>query len=526
MTRRSRTRKNKQANAGSGAPPPPPAPAPLVTARAASAGQRRYVRPVLIGIGLLGIGALVVGLANGFDFGGSSQDSADDPSDKKVVKDTTGASGDSTEKKTDGGFLDSFRGKKAVLDGDARTAAANDEMEKDFAELVKNADRQKEIKAAGRRAQLLPGDEVAELLGEQKRLVERYNTLSAALETKLQRARQDRPDDGVPHWLTGELHKLVGGVPDKVLPHLQKAVDAGVDRARLFASLAFVQIDNNQLARAFESASKALDRDSQDRYVWNAFTLAALHYERFANLVERLDETFPDRSPPWAAEIKSEAKRLQARWEVELKQRSLDEKADLPRVRFLVRHRHFVLGADGKQTKIENTGDGEVVVELFEDQAPLTVGNFISLVEKGFYDGTRFHRAMAAVLVVGGDPNSKDDDPQHDGEGGPGYIIPDEFNAAGARSHFRGVLTMYNKRAPHTAGSQFLFALSPQPGMDGNFTAFGRVIKGQNVIDAITIGSTYPKRDERERIIPGDLLVSAKVLRKRKHAYKVTKLEE
>jgi peptidyl-prolyl cis-trans isomerase B (cyclophilin B) len=130
------------------------------------------------------------------------------------------------------------------------------------------------------------------------------------------------------------------------------------------------------------------------------------------------------------------------------------------------------------------------------------------------------------MFVAGGDPNSKDDDPKDDGSGGPGYIIPDEFHAKGARSHFRGSISMFNPDRPESAGSQFLILLAPRLQMDGHFTVFGRVIAGQEVIDRITLGRTTKDLGQGGRIIPGDLLVKAEVIRKRPHQYKVIKLEK
>ena len=95
-------------------------------------------------------------------------------------------------------------------------------------------------------------------------------------------------------------------------------------------------------------------------------------------------------------------------------------------------------------TTVETTGKGEVVLELFEDQAPAAVANFISLVTAKTYDGTRFYLSEAASLVAGGDPKSKTGDPSEDGTGGPGYFIPDEFKRADARGHFRGSIGMIN----------------------------------------------------------------------------------
>ena len=212
---------------------------------------------------------------------------------------------------------------------------------------------------------------------------------------------------------------------------------------------------------------------------------------------------------------------LQDRWQAEQSQRLVDARANLPRVRLTIEHRRFPPGPGASRlSTVESTGREEVVLELFEDQAPATVANFLYLVSQKFYDGTKFHLAAPATLVTGGDPNTKNDDPSDDGTGTPGYAIPDEFQAPGARQHFRGSLSLVNT-GPHTAGCQFFITLTPQPEMNGHFTVFGRVIEGQDAVDRITRGRTTREIRQPGKIIPGDVLVKAEILRKRDHEYKV-----
>ena len=126
-------------------------------------------------------------------------------------------------------------------------------------------------------------------------------------------------------------------------------------------------------------------------------------------------------------------------------------------------------------------------------------------------------------MVVGGDPNTKNADPADDGLGGPGYVIPDEFNLPGARSHFRGTISTV-QNGPRKSGSQFFVTLVASPEFDGNSTAFGRVIQGQEVLDQVTEGRTNREVGQFGKIIPGDRIVHAEVIRKRPHAYLVTKI--
>jgi peptidyl-prolyl cis-trans isomerase A (cyclophilin A) len=125
--------------------------------------------------------------------------------------------------------------------------------------------------------------------------------------------------------------------------------------------------------------------------------------------------------------------------------------------------------------------------------------------------------------VAGGCPLTKNADPADDGSGGPGYTIPDEFLSPKARRHFRGSLGMVNSGQANSAGSRFYITLLPLPTMDGRFTVFGRVIKGQDTVEHITQGRTHPSVGPFGRIIPGDKIVRAEVVRKRAHEYRVIK---
>jgi len=120
------------------------------------------------------------------------------------------------------------------------------------------------------------------------------------------------------------------------------------------------------------------------------------------------------------------------------------------------------------------TSAGDIVVELFENEAPNTVANFISLVEKGFYDGTPFHRVISGFMAQGGDPTGT-------GTSGPGYAIACETEAPGARKHFLGTLSMANA-GKNTGGSQFFLTFRPTEHLDGKHTVFGRVIGGFEVL--------------------------------------------
>ena len=127
-------------------------------------------------------------------------------------------------------------------------------------------------------------------------------------------------------------------------------------------------------------------------------------------------------------------------------------------------------------------GLGELTIELYPEWAPETVDNFIRLAQQGFYDGTRFHRVIPDFMIQGGDPLSRDKDPRNDGQGGPGYTVPDEFSDA---PHRRGVLSMANEGRPDSGGSQFFILQRDAPHLDGQHAVFGRVIEGLEVVDTI-----------------------------------------
>ncbi|MBW2970487.1 peptidylprolyl isomerase [Candidatus Woesearchaeota archaeon] len=134
------------------------------------------------------------------------------------------------------------------------------------------------------------------------------------------------------------------------------------------------------------------------------------------------------------------------------------------------------------------TSMGKMKIKLFDDKAPKTVENFKSLVEKGFYDGTIFHRVIKDFMIQGGDPTGT-------GTGGPGYQIDDEFGP-GLQHSKKGILSMANA-GPNTGGSQFFITLAPTPWLDGKHAIFGELIEGQDVLDKI--GSTPTGAGDRPK---------------------------
>ena len=225
----------------------------------------------------------------------------------------------------------------------------------------------------------------------------------------------------------------------------------------------------------------ALAVDGLCLYALNLFPEAIARLGEAVGKQDRLE-------PSLLAEVKrtlDDAKKKRGEWDEEQQKRAAEAKADdLPRVKF-------------------DTTRGKIIIELFENEAPNAVANFIDLADKKVYDGTLFHRVIPDFMVQGGDPFSKDKNPSNDGQGGPGYQFPDEF-PAGYRRHFRGVLSLAN-HGPDTNGSQFFITHRPTEHLDGKHVVIGRVVEGMNVVDSIR---------------KGDVLTSVEILRKRPHEYR------
>ena len=130
------------------------------------------------------------------------------------------------------------------------------------------------------------------------------------------------------------------------------------------------------------------------------------------------------------------------------------------------------------------TPRGDIELELYSEYAPITVNNFVFLAQQGFYDGVTFHRVISNFVIQGGDPSGS-------GRGGPGYRFEDEV-VGNPLKHGTGNISMANA-GPNTNGSQFFITHSPQPHLDGKHTVFGKVVNGQQVVNAIHQGDQMIK---------------------------------
>jgi len=144
-----------------------------------------------------------------------------------------------------------------------------------------------------------------------------------------------------------------------------------------------------------------------------------------------------------------------------------------------------------------STNFGDIVLEFFPDKAPNHVANFLKLAESGFYDGTIFHRVIPGFMIQGGCPNSKPNARGVPGTGGPGYNVKAEFNDV---SHVRGILSMARSSDPDSAGCQFFICHADSKFLNGQYTVFGKVVSGMEVVDQIAELDRNSKDMPRERV--------------------------
>jgi peptidylprolyl isomerase len=154
------------------------------------------------------------------------------------------------------------------------------------------------------------------------------------------------------------------------------------------------------------------------------------------------------------------------------------------------------------------TNRGTITLELFADQMPVTVGNFVKLAEEGFYNGTKFHRVIEGFMIQGGDPNSKTENDMIYGTGGPGYTIQDEFVEGELLSNRRGTIAMANTGQPNSGGSQFFINLVDNTPLDfdkqplsSRHPVFGRVVEGMDIVDTIGVTETNQRDIPLEPVV-------------------------
>ncbi len=287
-----------------------------------------------------------------------------------------------------------------------------------------------------------------------------------------------------------------------------KQPDENRDLAYFLSDMSVRLLMNEEYEDAFAVTSKLIENRLANFMIFyfsgvaafaiNRFDAAERHFEWLDDEERRIPgrDTMKQRNllKQIVAECRADLDYYQEIWP---KEEALREKEkmenDLPRVRL-------------------ETTKGDMVVELFENEAPNTVANFISLVEKGFYDGLPFFYVEQRMLAQTGCPEGN-------GSGGPGYSIRSECNRPDYRRHFRGSLTMATRENdPNSAGSQFGILFRPIRALDGNQTCFGRVREGIDVLARLQRRKPDPEIDP-ELLPEPDKIVGATVLRKRSHPY-------
>jgi cyclophilin family peptidyl-prolyl cis-trans isomerase len=346
-------------------------------------------------------------------------------------------------------------------------------------------------------------EELERIQARLKELNERGSKLFRSIPDDLERRLKADPKDAGLLDARSRHHETIAGISDALrdeklqdryhdaLKDLEDARALLPKDASLRARRPVLLMRVNRYDESRADAAELLKEEPGHPVALAVDGLCLMALNQFAEAVPRLEEAAGKAgrlTPSLEQEVKATletAKKKKLEWEEESKMRDAEAKADdLPRVKLV-------------------TSKGDVVVELFENEAPNTVANFIDLCDRNFYDGTTFHRVVPNFMVQGGDPLSKDKSPNNDGTGGPGYQFPDELGD-GHRRHFRGTLSMANS-GKDSNGSQFYITHRPTEALDGKHTVFGRVVEGMAVVDALR---------------RGDELRKTEVLRKRPHAYR------
>lgn len=285
----------------------------------------------------------------------------------------------------------------------------------------------------------------------------------------------------------------------QVIPQLVKLLPARLEQnpdeqaKEVAAEIIQIEYSRNHYADVNQISDVLLKKDPTNQIAANLGGAAKFALHDFSGAVNELQqaEKAGTLDPQLGAHYLELAKKYVDYWnkeqEIRAKEAAAPADQKLPRVRL-------------------ETSKGEIVLELFENEAPNTVANFISLVESKFYDGTKFHRVIEGFMAQGGSPLSRDADLRDPrvGGGGPGYTIKCECDRPDARQHFAGSISMAHA-GKDTGGSQFFITHLPTDHLNGIHTVFGRVVKGMDVVYELAVG---------------DEINAATVLNKRNHPYK------
>lgn len=336
-------------------------------------------------------------------------------------------------------------------------------------------------------------DQFEQLLGEWKEIIAELR--------KIQQKYRVAPEDQLTQLRKDYEQTLAKGM--ELLPKIESAAIARFnankedkDATAFLYKVAMDAVERDDYPKAYKLLHVLQEGGYDERTLIAPMVIAAFGTEHFNEAVDLYSKAQKEKLPVTdrASQAAYMAKMVQDKWarEQEIRQKEA-EANDLPRVKL-------------------TTTQGDMVIELYENEAPETVGNFISLVEKKFYDGLTFHRVLPHFMAQGGDPKG-------DGTGGPGYNIYCEAYNDDARHHFSGTLSMAKGSQKNTGGSQFFLTFQATPHLDDIHTVFGRVIEGKEVLPKIT------RRDPEANDAPQpDRILKAEVIRKRDHVYEPHKV--
>ena len=293
----------------------------------------------------------------------------------------------------------------------------------------------------------------------------------------------------------GALKGMVAELREAALAAYRAEPNQSAEVIEVLLRLAATDLQEDRVGRGVEIIGLLLDNRAVARGVLDLAGRAAYMQDDFVNAKEfwrqaQEENAISEGSQGLATEIDQRVREFDEEKRIREREAAAD---DLPIVRL-------------------ETSKGNLTIVLYEDQAPNAVANFISLIESGYYDGLTFHRVLSGFMAQGGCNIG-------DGTGGPGYEIACECVRADFRRHFRGTLSMAHA-GKDTGGSQFFLTFQATPHLDGRHTAFGRVVEGLEVLSELQ--RIQPMRSSEGQ---PDRILRATVVRKRNHAYVVTKIE-
>lgn len=329
-------------------------------------------------------------------------------------------------------------------------------------------------------------DDWRAILKDLRRLKVEYQSAALADQARIQQEWKGQVEKG---------NEAVKALEAAGLKAYVEAPNEDAQLSRFLVKLADDCIQRDDYASAKSVTDVLIEQQCPDKQIYDSAAIAAFVLNDY-DTAEKYFKVAKDAGvlSTYGKELEPTVKEYKELWVKEKAIRDAEEKADdLPRVKIA-------------------TTKGDIVVELFENEAPDTVGNFINLVEKGFYDNLSFHRVLKNFMAQGGDPKG-------DGSGGPGYQIYCECYKPDTRRHFQGSLSMAHA-GRDTGGSQFFLTFKQTPHLNNKHTCFGRVIEGMDVL------AKLQRRDPQGATPPApDSIIKAEVVRKRDHAYQPHKVE-